>query len=100
MTHLRSVLTGIITLSCSYLYPCNGQHMPSIPVNQLVLPAGGHTIPFEWHTGTVHGKQEPYAALLIPVTLPGQTRPYYMQFDLGSPFSMFYKEELKNMQIA
>lgn len=74
--------------------------MPSIPVNQLVLPAGGHTIPFEWHTGTIHGKQEPYAALLIPVTLPGQTWPYYMQFDLGSPFSMFYKEELKNMQIA
>jgi hypothetical protein len=39
----------------------------------------------------------PYAAMLLPVTVPGCKRTFYMQFDLGSPYSMFYHDKLKSL---
>lgn len=69
--------------------------MPALPPNQLVLPETDQTIPFTWKGDSANGRQEPYAALLIPVTLPGYSKQLYMQFDLGSPYSMFYLNKVR-----
>nr|WP_295933853.1 hypothetical protein [uncultured Dyadobacter sp.] len=71
-----------------------GQQARGLPANQLVLPATSHTIAFEWQGDSLGTNWEPYAALLLPVRLPGCPQQLYMQFDSGSPYSMFYRETL------
>lgn len=46
-----------------------------------------HTIPYEWVSGKPN---EPHAAILIPVNVPGVPNQHYMQFDTGS-FSTFIR---------
>ncbi len=38
---------------------------------------------------------EHYATMLIPVRLPGCHKRFYMQFDLGVPFSLFYRNKIQ-----
>jgi len=70
------------------------QPMPQLPPNQLVLPDKAFSIPFYWKADSVGSRSEPHAALLVPVKLPGCPKQFYMQFDLGSPYSLFYKNKL------
>lgn len=72
-----------------------GQTMPAIPANQLVLPERSYTLPFKWQGDSVDGHWEPYAALLLAVRLPDCDRQFYMQFDLGAPYSVFYRNKIK-----
>lgn len=64
----------------------------------LVLPETEQKISFTWLKDSVHGKQNEHAALLIPVKLKGCPRQFYMQFDTGSPYSMFYRNKLKGIR--
>lgn len=55
-------------------------------------------VPFRWIADTVNNVPEPHAAIVLPVILPGCTRTFYMQFDLGSPYSLFYRNKLEAIQ--
>lgn len=65
------------------------------PLNQLAIPAGAYQVPFVWQVDTLNSKLNPNAAILLPVTIPGCSKTFYMQFDLGAPYSMFYGGKLK-----
>jgi hypothetical protein len=69
---------------------CTAQNTPANPVSKLALPAETFTVPFTWLGDSTHSRWDPHAALLVPVRLAGCSQRFYMQFDLGSPFSMFY----------
>lgn len=71
------------------------QTPPSLPANQLTLSAGNHTLPLHWNGDTLAGQWNPHAALLIPVTIPGCPHTFYMQFDTGSPYTLFYGNKLQ-----
>jgi hypothetical protein len=78
----------------SSVRPAMCQSMPALPANQLILPSGPYSIPFTWLGDTVNGVWEPHVALLIPVKLKKCPKLFYMQFDLGSPYSLFYGNKL------
>jgi hypothetical protein len=67
------------------------------PPNQLVVLNKNRIVPFIWASDTMNGVVNPYGAMLLPVTVPGCKRTFYMQFDLGSPYSMFYNNKLKSL---
>lgn len=69
--------------------------MQTLPPNGLVADERGYDVRFQWHNDTVNGRPHPYSALLIPVKLAGCSETFYMQFDLGSPYSVFYRNKLK-----
>ena len=58
------------------------------PPNQLVLNKETATIPFSWQAIELDGSREPFGAMLLPVTIPGLERRFWMQFDLGAPYSL------------
>lgn len=53
-----------------------------------------YEIGFRWMPDTSGARNELYGAQLIPVTLPGCPKQFYMQFDLGSPVSLFYANKI------
>ena len=65
------------------------------PASHLVLPEKGCKVPFVWKADSINGQWDEYAAMLIPIQLPGCSRKFYMQFDAGAPYSLFYKNKLK-----
>lgn len=89
----RSVTTTLILCSM-YAGSASSQTMPALPPNHLTLPARSYTIPFYWQGDSVNGSWEAHAAILIPVHLKGCPKQFFMQFDLGSPYSLFYKNKL------
>src|SRR5688572_840625 len=84
--------TILIAILLSWSYFCPAQ---DVPLNQLTLPAANHKIPFIW----LEGKDNAYMAMLIPVKLRGCPKTFYMQFDTGSPYSLFYRNKLKAIGI-
>ncbi len=74
------------------------QARPQPADNQLVLPAQTYSIPFYWQGDSVNSKWEPHTAILIPVKLKNCPKQFYMQFDLGSPYSLFYTNKLAAIQ--
>jgi hypothetical protein len=87
---VRSFLILSVTIFQSYF--CQGQDMPS---GQLILPDKHFKVPFKWKGDSINGQWENYAAMLIPVKLDGCPKQFYMQFDLGVPYSLFYRNKLK-----
>lgn len=71
--------------------------MPTLPPNGLIADKRGYDVRFQWYADTVNGRPHPHSALLIPVKLPGCRETFYMQFDLGSPISLFYRNKLKSI---
>lgn len=67
--------------------------------NMLVLPGSPHTISFYWQGDSVNDKWEPHTALLLPVKLKNCPKQFYMQFDLGHPYSVFYKDKLEAIRL-
>jgi len=84
LLHLLTSLLSFFTITGNYC------HAQEIPANQLMLPEGRHPIPFIW----MSENDNVYAAMLIPVKLKGSPFTFYMQFDTGSPYSMFYRNKL------
>jgi hypothetical protein len=70
------------------------QSIPALPPNHLSVPSGSYKIPFTWVGDTVNGVWQPHTALLIPVKIKNCPKQFYMQFDLGSPYSLFYGNKL------
>jgi hypothetical protein len=91
MTKFISLLTLLLTLYTATA----AQSQVALPPNQLELSNGNYTLPLTWKGDSLHGQWEPHAALLIPVYLPGCPAPFYMQFDTGSPYSLFYTNKLQ-----
>lgn len=89
------VLIFFVVLSSSI---ADAQSAPGISENNLVLPAKAHSISFYWQGDTINSKWEPHTAILLPVKLKNCPRLFYMQFDLGSPYSLFYKNKLVAIQ--
>jgi len=75
----------------------SGQLLAQAPTitTPFKLPAGSITFPIRWNGDTLNGRYEPQAALLVPVTLPGCKRTFYLQFDTGSPTSLLYRSHLQ-----
>jgi hypothetical protein len=89
MQHRLLQLTLSILLS--FLFQVAPAQAPqSIKAGTLSIPAGNHTIPFRWE-----GKAGSFNALLLPVTLPGCPKTFYMQFDLGSSYTLFYGNKIR-----
>lgn len=76
---------------------CQSQPMPALPAVQLVLPDTEQEIVFTWGGDSLGNKWDPYGSLLLPVQLPGCPKQFYMQFDLGSPYSMFYSNKISQI---
>lgn len=91
---LPAVVAGLFFMTAA----AKAQSVPGLPENQLVLPAGTSTIPFIWQGDSIGGQWEAHAAMLIPVRLAHCPRRFYMQFDLGSPYSMLYRNKLAAIQ--
>lgn len=71
---------------------CLAQEMPS---SQLTLSDKHFNVSFIWKNDSINGQWENYAAMLIPVKLEGCPKQFYMQFDLGAPYSLFYRNKLE-----
>lgn len=68
---------------------------PSHSQPALSIPEGKWTIPFYWLSDSTNGRLEPHAAMLVPVYFKGNPVPCYLQFDLGSPYTLFYTGKLR-----
>jgi hypothetical protein len=77
-----------------------GQEPPRLAPNFLSLPPGSYTLPFTWTGDSVLGAWEPYRAMLLPVKLAGCPLQLYMQFDTGSPSTLFYAVPLQAIRKA
>ncbi len=74
------------------------QAIPKLEENYLRLPAKPQSIKFQWLGDSVNSQWEPHTAMLIPVKLPNCPRQFYMQFDLGAPSSLLYRNKLLAIQ--
>jgi hypothetical protein len=93
---LRKSSILVLTFFIQYM-TCVAQEIPALAPNHLVLPVADQRIPFTWQGDSLGNTWNPHAAQLIPVKLENCPRPFYMQFDLGSPSSMFYKNKLRDI---
>lgn len=59
--------------------------------NYLTVENESGPIPFTW-LGTEKN------ALLLPIHFEGDTATYYLQFDTGSPYTVFYSKSIKNIR--
>lgn len=99
MPHSLIRFTKLLTVLLSVIFGLNltaifAQTAPAATANQLELPVNDYKINFVWNADTLNAVWEPYAALLIPVKLPGCPKTFYMQFDLGARQSMLYTEKV------
>lgn len=74
------------------------QSVPGISDNYLILPEKTQSIKFYWQGDTINAKWEEHTAILLPVKLKNCTKLFFMQFDLGAPYSLFYKNKLVAIQ--
>lgn len=90
----------VIVIFCAFavLSHIKAQSVSNIPDNYLVLPSEAHSITFYWHGDTINSKWEQHTAMLIPVKIKNCPKQFFMQFDLGSPYSLFYKNKLVAIQ--
>jgi len=91
---MKKYIPVLVLALMAYVPDTMAQSAPALPPNQLTLPKGNYTIPLHWKGDSLHGSWEPHAALLVPVYLPGCPKKFYMQFDTGSPYSLFYGNKL------
>jgi hypothetical protein len=59
--------------------------------NYLIVKNQSGKIPITWHGSDKN-------ALLIPIHFEGDTAIYYLQFDTGSPYTLFYKKAVEKLQ--
>ncbi|MDJ1505615.1 hypothetical protein [Xanthocytophaga agilis] len=97
-TLLRASVLMIIYFIPPFADVCLAQQIPQTPTNTLIVPTEDYQLDFQWYTDTLQSKPESYSALLIPVEIPHCDKLFYMQFDSGSPYSLFYTNKLKAIQ--
>ena len=59
--------------------------------NYLTVENESGKIPFTWF-----GKEK--NVLLLPINFSGNKQTYYLQFDTGSPYTIFYSQSIKNIK--
>ncbi len=84
---------GLIVVTCVFAYFYFDKKFTPEP-NSLVVYGESEKIPILWH-GSNHSKM---AALLLPVQIDGIDINFFMQFDTGSPNTVFYKSALDTIQ--
>ncbi|RDV12013.1 hypothetical protein DXT99_23065 [Pontibacter diazotrophicus] len=99
MKTLKRVLVSLIAIILisvigGYFY-FKSQFQP--PANQLVLGDSITPTPFVWLGDSTENGVDEYSAMVLPVTLEGIPGTYYMQFDLGAPYSLFYGKVLTSL---
>lgn len=68
----------------------------SPPPNKLLVDGQSIEVPFRWGRDA----ENPYSAMLIPVSMAGIGYPLYMQVDFGAPTTVFYRNSLASMQVS
>lgn len=99
-TKLRFLKRNIVAVLCVLMWSYTAKSQPvfTIPGNMLELPEKTQSITFYWQGDTVNSTWEQHTAILLPVKLKNCPRLFFMQFDLGSPYSLFYKNKLLAIQ--
>ena len=87
MKLFKRILLGLLGLviiggTISFFYFKN--KFLSAPPNELTVSNLGQPFDFTWESYTYNGKRNPYGAMLVPVSIPGIDRTFYMQFDTGA----------------
>lgn len=98
-TFLKKLSLVVMTTAIFSVSLLRAQSHPTLPANQLITGSKTHTISFYWQGDSIHSKWEPHAAILIPIKLKNCPRKFYMQFDLGSPYSLLYKNKIESIQM-
>ena len=93
MKLLKRILLGLLILivaggTISFFYFKN--KFLSAPPNELTVSNLGQPFDFKWYGTTFNDKNNPYGAMLVPVTIPGAARTFFMQFDTGAPNTVLY----------
>jgi len=96
MKTLKKILLGLLALILvsligGYFY---FEKKFSPPENYLAVSGISEDIPILWEGDD----ENPYAALLLPVRIKGIDKPFFMQLDLGSPVTVFYKNSLESVK--
>ena len=78
-----------------YQHQAQAQSPAPIADNFLERPTNSFSIPFFWQGDTINDKWEAHTAMLLPVKLKDCPRQFYIQFDLGAPSSLFYKNKME-----
>ena len=65
----------------------------SPPENYLKVSKNSDTIPITW----IKNEVSPISAMLLPIKINGITTQFYMQFDSGSPSTIFYKKAIESI---
>jgi len=81
----------ILLLSAGYFY-FDKKFSP--PQNYLKVYGNADNIPLKW----VSEAENPYSALLLPVQIKDVKETFYIQLDLGSPVTVFYKKSLQSIK--
>ncbi|MXO04021.1 hypothetical protein [Flavobacterium sp. HBTb2-11-1] len=63
------------------------------PENYLKISGIAENIPIKW----ISSDENSHSALLLPVEIKGINRTFHMQFDSGSPVTVFYKKSLESI---
>lgn len=63
------------------------------PENYLKVSGTAENIPMKW----ISSNENSHSALLLPIEIKGINRTFYMQFDSGSPVTVFYKKSLESI---
>ncbi|EJG00333.1 hypothetical protein [Flavobacterium sp. F52] len=61
--------------------------------NYLKISGIAENIPIKW----ISSNENSHSALLLPIEIKGINRTFYMQFDSGSPVTVFYKKSLESI---
>ncbi|MNK68712.1 hypothetical protein D3C87_880810 [compost metagenome] len=65
------------------------------PENYLNVSGIAENIPTKW----ISSNDNSHSALLLPVKIKGIDRVFYMQFDSGSPITVFYKKSVESIAV-
>ncbi|WP_370033177.1 hypothetical protein [Flavobacterium sp. 28YEA47A] len=98
MKTLKKILLGLFVLIVAsliggYFY---FEKKFSPPENYLHVSGISEDVPIQWEGDD----ENPHAALLLPVHIKGIDKPFFMQLDLGSPVTVFYKNSLESVKTA
>lgn len=85
-----SLVSIILFLLGGYFY---FQNKFTPPENYLTVSGTAENIPMKW----ISSDENPYSALLFPIKIDGINQTFYMQFDSGSPTTVFYKKSLESI---
>lgn len=87
---IASLVIIILFLLGGYFY---FQKKFTPPENYLSVSGTAENIPMKW----ISSDENVHSALLFPIKLEGINQTFYMQFDSGSPITIFYKNSLESI---